>query len=473
MAKFKALKDFVLLSGGEAISKVIGFVAFAYLARVVSPEAYGAIELAAAMLIFFSLLVDLGYGPIGAREISQDEDLTQEYVALISSARFILALVAVPLMCVAALFMNLSDSAIKLVWIFSLALLAAPWNQRWLFQGMDKMQWVSIGQLIRMLVFLFGIMWLISSTDDLMIVGYVEVAASFAMAIFFAIMQLRENIHLKLNFHLKKLLNLTNEAFSFGLSQSIWAFNQYLPTFLIASFVSAVDLAWYGASHRIVISLVTFSMVYHFNLFPALSKRLKHSLDAFYGLIIPSFKVTLWGGILIALGLTLLAEPIIILIYGEKFKMAALPLAITIWALPFTLLNGHGRWALVAAHQQRYVLYTQMSGTVAAVTSGLVLVPIYGATGGGITMVVTSFTVWVAANYHAKRLVAPIPFILKALPAFLLALAMIVLVYYLLPYNIFTAIGGIAGFIILAPLIDRQLINDLKRFMHVKDIPLD
>lgn len=281
-------------------------------------------------------------------------------------------------------------------------------------------------------------------------------------------MQYRHKLLLRFNFDLKKLLSLSHEAISFGLSQSVWAFNQYLPTFLLASLVGATEVAWFGVSHRIVISLVTFSMIYHFNLFPALSKRLNHSMEALFGLIIPSFKVTLWGGVLIALSITLFAEQILVVIYGNKFSVAAPALAIAIWALPFTLLNGHGRWTLAAAHKQRYILFSQMAGTVAAVMAGFILVPRYGATGGAITMALTAFIVWINAHYHTKKHVASLPFIFAALPCFTLAIIIISIITIFYPTNIIANIAGILLFIIIAPVIDRKLLADLVRFMHVK-----
>ena len=64
-SQFKALWDFVFLSGGETIGKVAGFVAFAYLARTLDSDSYGAAELAMAMLAIFGLIVNFGFGPIG------------------------------------------------------------------------------------------------------------------------------------------------------------------------------------------------------------------------------------------------------------------------------------------------------------------------------------------------------------------------------------------------------------------------
>ena len=67
----QVVRDFLALSGGELLAKLAGFAAFAYLARTLGPEHYGAVELAVALVMFFSLVVDFGFGSIGARELAQ------------------------------------------------------------------------------------------------------------------------------------------------------------------------------------------------------------------------------------------------------------------------------------------------------------------------------------------------------------------------------------------------------------------
>ena len=64
-------------------------------------------------------------------------------------------------------------------------------------------------------------------------------------------------------------------------------------------------------------SAVSFSLIYHFNLFPMLAKRLKSSHQDYLALVKPSFTITSWAGIGAALAVTLFAEPISTFIYGR------------------------------------------------------------------------------------------------------------------------------------------------------------
>ena len=65
------VSNFTFLAGGEVLSKVCTFAAFTFLARALGPESFGHLEFTLAMMVFFTLLVDFGTSPYGAREIAK------------------------------------------------------------------------------------------------------------------------------------------------------------------------------------------------------------------------------------------------------------------------------------------------------------------------------------------------------------------------------------------------------------------
>jgi len=468
-ARSKALWDFIALSGGEVLGKLAGLVAFAYLARVLGPELYGSVEVAGALLVFYALIIDFGYGPVGAREITHHPQKTAQIAGMIPAGRLLLTVLCIPAMCITAMLMKLPVHTQWLVFLYAFAMLAAPWNQRWLFQGLDRMALVSLGQLIRMLAFTAGVILLVRDPADLMRVGFVEMTAATAMAAYFIPMQLRASIPVRLYFEVHPLLAISRQSVSLGLSQAVWALNQYLPTLMIASLSLATEVSWFGAAHRIVFSIVSFSMIYHFNLFPSVTRRLKESHEAFSQLVIPSFRVTAWGSFFIAIVITFLAGPICRLVYGADYAAAALPMAVIIWSLPLTLFSGHSRWPLVAVHKQRYVLYAQLMGLAATAVSGAVLIPRYGSLGGAVAMLLNTACVWFTAHYFASRFVGSIPFLGSIVRQLLLAALVMAAVFGFAGLTWYSALLGISGFVLLAFVVDRELPGDIRRLMQIKN----
>jgi len=139
----RLLRNLVSLSTGEVTSRLIGFTAFALLARRLDPNQYGAVEFAVALALFFAMVVDFGLETIGARSISRNRNEVARLAAQIPAARLLLALVAVPVMGGVAIVSGQPETTVHLVWLFSIGLFAVPWFQRWLFQGLEMMDWVG------------------------------------------------------------------------------------------------------------------------------------------------------------------------------------------------------------------------------------------------------------------------------------------------------------------------------------------
>ena len=94
----KALTDILSLASGEMIGKIAGFLAFTYLARILTPDTYGEIELALGILGLYAVLVDFGLGPIGAKTVAQKPESAHIIASQILGARIIIALLCIPIM---------------------------------------------------------------------------------------------------------------------------------------------------------------------------------------------------------------------------------------------------------------------------------------------------------------------------------------------------------------------------------------
>jgi len=73
-----------------------------------------------------------------------------------------------------------------------------------------------------------------------------------------------------------------------------------------------------------------------------------------------SVRVAAWGRVGLALILTLMSQPLILLVFGKNFTASVPVFSILIWVLPIRLLTDHARWTLVARSLQRYLLVTEI-----------------------------------------------------------------------------------------------------------------
>jgi O-antigen/teichoic acid export membrane protein len=70
-SRAKFLRDLGVLVGGQVTAKLIGLLAFAYLARILDPDTYGEVEFVAGLAGLFAMVVDLGLSTIGVRRAAR------------------------------------------------------------------------------------------------------------------------------------------------------------------------------------------------------------------------------------------------------------------------------------------------------------------------------------------------------------------------------------------------------------------
>ena len=80
------LKNFLSLSAGEFLSKLIGFFTTIYLARQISPEGFGILGYSTAFVSYFLLFIDFGFDVISVQKIENDKSVVVNIKTLQSAA---------------------------------------------------------------------------------------------------------------------------------------------------------------------------------------------------------------------------------------------------------------------------------------------------------------------------------------------------------------------------------------------------
>jgi lipopolysaccharide exporter len=455
-------RDFAVLAGGQGASLILGFLVFTFLARTLQPEAYGVLEYVAACALFFASVADGGLGVAGVRRIAHQPGALPVLAAQVPLARLGLALISVPLMVLVAAPAHASPATRGLVWLFAMSLLAAPWRQDWLLQATERMREAALAQFLRMSVFAVVVFARVRSPADIGVVGWAEIAAATAMSAYCVAMQAATITPFRFRVPLTGIVAVAKEGALVGLGNSVWVAYQYAPVLLVTSLVNTVETAWVAAACRVIASLHVFSYLYHFNLYPTIARALRRDGDELAAILAASFRIVAWGGTLVALALTLLAAPLVVLLFGDRFRPAAPMLMVMAWTLPIALLSGHARWWLVASGMQVQVLSAQIAGVIGTVVTGVPLVLLGGGLGASWASVVGFVTAWIAAHAVARRHGSRLPPVTIALVPAGVA-GFIVVAIHLIGINGWLAGLGLVCFSGAAPIVDRGLWLDLRR----------
>jgi O-antigen/teichoic acid export membrane protein len=156
---------------------------------------------------------------------------------------------------------------------------------------------------------------------------------------------------------------------------------QKLSLILLSILGGAVLTGLYSAALRVVEASKTVHLAVFTALYPAMSQAQADPHGQTAGAIKLSWKVLLAGATALALGLSLLAEPLVSILYGAGFESAAPVLVILAWTLiPYTV-NTFLTLAFVAANNERAVGLALTAGLLGLILTGFWWLPIAGAAG--------------------------------------------------------------------------------------------
>jgi PST family polysaccharide transporter len=397
------LRNLLSLTGGELVGKLLTFAVFAYLARLVGPQAFGFVEFAGAALLCAGLLVDQGFGPYGAREIARMPQSTGELVAEIVGVRCILAVAAYLIVLALALALDRPPVVRDLLLLYGLSLFAMPFLLQWVFQGHDRMAVIAVAQIIRQAVFAAIVFAFVRGASQLWLVAIGEIAGTCAAAAY-TIQAYRLRLGGALRLHLRPSVRLFREGVPIGLSQIFWLARTFGAILIVGLVASAEDVGFFAGAQRIQIALHTFVWLYFFNLLPTFARAWQQSEAAFRRVVDLSFHMVAWlaaAGIVVWVGL---APAMMAGVYGSAFAPAGSTLQ---WLAPVCVLaalSGHYRFGLIAAGRQNAEMFTSMLGAAA----GVVAIPagyrLGGPSGAAMGLCLAEATVWVSSWAYGRRL---------------------------------------------------------------------
>jgi len=401
--------NFAVLSGGELMSKIFALVAFAYLARVLGPDNFGHLEFTLAIIFFFTLLVDCGMGPYGAREIAKDKGAVTRFTAHIILMRGLLALGAFGLLAIIATVIDKPWPVKQLILLYGLTLFALPGLLPWIFQGRDLMQYVAVASIIRWSLFAAGVFLFIRWPGQIWIVPLIEGTAIGCVVVFYLSVFVNRFGSLRQRIDLPFALSTFRQALPIGGSELVWALKMYFATILLGILAVGSEVGWFGAAHRIVISLHTFVWLYFFNLLPSIARCSQGPLEALRRLMQTSIQITAWSAIFLGIVGTAFADPIITLVYGSQYQESVMAFQVLIWLIPLAMMSGHYRFSLIAYDRQGWEFLSAACGAGLNVVLNLLLIPTYGLLGAAWALVASEVLIWILAYHFVRSTITQIP----------------------------------------------------------------
>jgi O-antigen/teichoic acid export membrane protein len=225
------------------------------------------------------------------------------------------------------------------------------------------------------------------------------------------------------------------------MSEWVLAIRVYFATVWLVTFLGGTQAGWFGAAHRVVVSLHTFVWLYFFNLLPSLSRGVGGTVEALVRLVGRSIQLTAWVGVFLGVLGTTLAGSFIHALYGEAYGPSAEVFRWLIWLVPITLWHGHYRFTLIAYGKQRLELTATAWGAGLNVVLNLLLIPSRGPLGAAWALIASELLIGGIAYGFVRKAIVGLPMWSELCRPLLAGIVLTGVLYVLPAMNPFVRIG--------------------------------
>lgn len=141
------IENFFSLSTLNLINKVFPLLIFPYLVRTLGIEKFGLISFAMAFFMYFNVVVEYGFNLVGTKEISVNKNnqsiLNKIYFSIIGAKIILLIIVVILAYVVISIVPRLNED--KVFFLSFIPILCGNlFLLTWLFQGVEKMRFITI-----------------------------------------------------------------------------------------------------------------------------------------------------------------------------------------------------------------------------------------------------------------------------------------------------------------------------------------
>jgi O-antigen/teichoic acid export membrane protein len=349
----RIIKNTLSLLCSGVISQMFGFVVVIYLARVLGPDAFGKINFALAFMAFAILLANLGMPLWGTKEIAADKSRIASITANIVLLRLMLSVAGFIALVLISLLLDKSPDINALLILYGLGLFPMALYLDWVFQGVEKMEIIGAGRVVTALANMGLILLLVRGPGQLIWIPVINALAGLAGAILLLVIFRRREGGLVLRFEWQACRMIIRQSLPLGISMFLIQVIYYLDTILLGFMRSDAEVGVYNAAYKIALFAVMAGAFYFDAIFPVISQYYRKSLEAVHRLLSYSARLVAILAIPLGIGCTLLAKPLLRLVYGQRYEHSAIAMQILIWAAVLIFFNMIYARAMWACNQQK------------------------------------------------------------------------------------------------------------------------
>lgn len=389
----RVAKNTLALSISSLTGLLLGSFYLMYAARYLGSENFGILSLAIAFSSILAYFGDLGLATLITRDVARDRGRINGYLGNAALIKLFLAIIVYLAGINIAKSLNYSPQTIHILSIILASFIISGFANIFtsIFQALEKMELISIGSIINNINMTIGVLFAVYYNLDAISFAYIYIYSSLIFLILNILLYILKIGLPTLELSSDLCVNMMRQAIPFGISVVFINIYYYVNTFIMSFALNNPNeiIGWYNAAYRLVLILAFIPAALLNTLYPLMSKQFISSEESVKSIFEKSFKYLFMIGFPIGIGTTILAEKIILTIYGPEYYPAILSLQILIWSEVIIFLNVTFGNLLNSINRQMVVTKQTMIAAPLNVILNFLFIPLFSYIGASVITVIT------------------------------------------------------------------------------------
>ncbi len=407
----KIIKNLGWLIFDKFLRMGVGLLVGVWVARYLGPQQFGVFNYAIAFIGFFSAISGLGLNGIVVRNIVRDPESAKITFINAFALQVISGLFSTILVCISIEFLKKDDEFIKLILlILSLSLtLKSTDSIKYWYEAQIQTRYVVWIENASFVIISLAKVILILMSASLISFVYVALAETLITSIgLIWLYTVHNGLPKFINTTWNSSINLIKEGWPLLLSAVSVSLYMRIDVIMLEAITSSREVGIYAAATRISEIFYFLPMVIISSVGPKLISNRALNVDLYFKQLRMLYFTMTWLAIVLTLPVVILAEPIVVTLFGSEFSDSVPVLIIHMWANVAVFLGVASSQHLIIEHLQVLSFYRTILGLITNILLNIFLIPEMGAQGAAISTVISYFIsvfslfIFKSTNEHAK-----------------------------------------------------------------------
>ncbi len=460
------------LAIADIANKFMSLLYFLIAARHLGPTQFGVLSFALAFVNIFTVFPDMGLGMLATREIARDRSVAKTFLANGTAMR----LLGSGLVClIILLLINLLNYPPEIRTIVNLLSLFVLLNALFsfyanIFWGFERNEFVALIRLVQTLGLAGGALLLARGAAAPLRYAWLYIGANGLAVIFAALLLAWKFVPIGISWNFPEWQRMLRVSYPFAIASILVAAYYWNASLFLAQFWKTSEVGIYNAGFRFAFGIVFPAGAFSAAMYPVISRLFLNDRGQLKKFMNRGVRYMVNLGVPITLLGTLLARPLILLLYGSKYIPAVSSFRVLLWWVGCVYLNSLLSIYFYGINKPFIPTIQPGISLVVNLLLNFLLIPRYGAVGAGISIFAAEavgLSILLGAQFRTPGRIPAIAFLKTGFQAILSVLGTAPIAWFAAKFH--PAIGVGSAFLVYPGLLilTRGIkINEIKLIMQ-------